>query len=476
MAKQTINLGTMADNKSGDPLRTAFTKVNENFTELYDRTIPTDINQLTDEDGLLGQGGANTGDVTFNNVEVTGKALNQVGTQIYISTNYNGDQPGVNGTGVQVPANTQGIDQVGAGWTVTFATGITKTLITAYYWEQDNFWVLQWADSYASGSSVYPLTVQSADFKSAQNAALILKAESVEDAPWSADYGVKVFNSIDNDTHLSPLTRQKGISLGFAYGQGSHVRVEGTDGQWGTQGSGDRVAIYAQSTDGQNTAEWLFDNDGNLYLPDNGDIKNSTGNSVIPSVLSTVDGVPAPQPLGISTNYPVFGIGGNNACFDTNVWTGNGGFGDIQVGDSVSTSNGWNSTITQIGIYGNGWLTAAAAWDNDPAATYYVNGAQQQSNLDLTKKIHKLVEGDYYLPDGEEGQLIYIVPKSTLATPSNVWIQVANARSGSNNFVNGWLGPFRQTLFGNYDDIVDSSLCTLIFTDGAWVQSGGIWD
>jgi hypothetical protein len=35
MAKQVINLGTMADNKSGDPLRTAFTKINQNFDELY---------------------------------------------------------------------------------------------------------------------------------------------------------------------------------------------------------------------------------------------------------------------------------------------------------------------------------------------------------------------------------------------------------------------------------------------------------
>jgi hypothetical protein len=34
MAKQTINLGT-ADKGNGDPLRTAFNKVNENFTELY---------------------------------------------------------------------------------------------------------------------------------------------------------------------------------------------------------------------------------------------------------------------------------------------------------------------------------------------------------------------------------------------------------------------------------------------------------
>jgi hypothetical protein len=35
MAKQTINIGTTANDKTGDPLRTAFNKVNQNFTELY---------------------------------------------------------------------------------------------------------------------------------------------------------------------------------------------------------------------------------------------------------------------------------------------------------------------------------------------------------------------------------------------------------------------------------------------------------
>lgn len=39
MAKQTINIGT-ADKGNGDPLRTAFTKVNSNFTELYDLLGP----------------------------------------------------------------------------------------------------------------------------------------------------------------------------------------------------------------------------------------------------------------------------------------------------------------------------------------------------------------------------------------------------------------------------------------------------
>ncbi len=35
MAKQVINLGTSANKGDGDPLRTAFDKVNDNFDELY---------------------------------------------------------------------------------------------------------------------------------------------------------------------------------------------------------------------------------------------------------------------------------------------------------------------------------------------------------------------------------------------------------------------------------------------------------
>ena len=35
MAKQTIGIGTIANDGTGDPLRTAMDKVNDNFTELY---------------------------------------------------------------------------------------------------------------------------------------------------------------------------------------------------------------------------------------------------------------------------------------------------------------------------------------------------------------------------------------------------------------------------------------------------------
>jgi len=43
MAQQTIGIGTSANDGTGDALRTAFTKVNENFTEVYTSLNPSVI-------------------------------------------------------------------------------------------------------------------------------------------------------------------------------------------------------------------------------------------------------------------------------------------------------------------------------------------------------------------------------------------------------------------------------------------------
>ena len=38
MAKQLVNVGTSVNKGDGDPLRTAFQKINDNFNELYAST------------------------------------------------------------------------------------------------------------------------------------------------------------------------------------------------------------------------------------------------------------------------------------------------------------------------------------------------------------------------------------------------------------------------------------------------------
>jgi hypothetical protein len=58
MAKQNINIGSSANKGDGDPLRTAFTKINSNFTELYDAVG-------------LGDGLVNLGSLEFNGSTIT---------------------------------------------------------------------------------------------------------------------------------------------------------------------------------------------------------------------------------------------------------------------------------------------------------------------------------------------------------------------------------------------------------------------
>lgn len=47
MAKQTVNLGSSANDGTGDPLRTAFDKINDNFDELYLTSTITAGNNIT---------------------------------------------------------------------------------------------------------------------------------------------------------------------------------------------------------------------------------------------------------------------------------------------------------------------------------------------------------------------------------------------------------------------------------------------
>ena len=46
MAKQVIGIGTTANDGTGDQVRVAFDKVNDNFTELYD-SQPADSDDIS---------------------------------------------------------------------------------------------------------------------------------------------------------------------------------------------------------------------------------------------------------------------------------------------------------------------------------------------------------------------------------------------------------------------------------------------
>jgi len=65
MAQQTINIGTVANDGTGDPLRTAFDKINDNFTELYNDETTAEVNSIIAGTGISVD--QSTGSVTVTN-------------------------------------------------------------------------------------------------------------------------------------------------------------------------------------------------------------------------------------------------------------------------------------------------------------------------------------------------------------------------------------------------------------------------
>jgi len=85
MVKQIINIGSAPNDGTGDPIRTAFNKANENFTELYDGqfsgnyddlvnqpNIPTVLTDLSISDGSSGQVLTTNGAGSFSFTTVEG--------------------------------------------------------------------------------------------------------------------------------------------------------------------------------------------------------------------------------------------------------------------------------------------------------------------------------------------------------------------------------------------------------------------
>ena len=67
MTQQTINIGNQPGDGTGDPARTAFTKVNQNFTEVYTNSTPAGTSgQIQYKSGTALGGFTASGDATIN--------------------------------------------------------------------------------------------------------------------------------------------------------------------------------------------------------------------------------------------------------------------------------------------------------------------------------------------------------------------------------------------------------------------------
>lgn len=125
-------------------------------------------------------------------------------------------------------------------------------------------------------------------------------------------------------------------------------------------------------------------------------------------------------------------------------------FGSSNFPEDVSPAPGpqdWQWRFTASGLFEQG-------------GAYVANTLDGIVEIDLTAQITKMPSGtSYQLPDGVEGQVLYLVAK-TGATGCQV--TVAHARSSSS-------GTISETDNLTWTPFANSSACkTLVFTDGRW--------
>jgi len=259
MAKKTVNIGTSANKGNGDPLRTAFGKINDNFDEIYGAigTDGTIFNPLSVDQSLV--------PTTTNTVDL-GSASKQW-RSLYVSNNtiyIGGVAIGVDGNGNLTTGGTVvGSTPAWANITgkPTFATVATSgayadlsekptiptlTSISSNIIPDDTYTryfgsnAKRWAQIYTLNVDMMGSLTVGGD---AGSAGLLLQSNGAAYVPsWTSD--IKV-NKIQNENDIQ-------------------IEINLTD-------STKRI--------------WRFGEDGDLTLPAGGDILDSTGTSVLGGAL-----------------------------------------------------------------------------------------------------------------------------------------------------------------------------------------------
>ena len=209
MARQNINIGSSANDGTGDPLRTAFDKINDNFIELYGSD--NDINTLDanlDVNNFAITTGKTNGDIT---VTPNGTGSIKLGAVKFKGTTISSDDSSIininEGLVVDGTASVSGATTLSGtltvGTSLALATGATVTGI----------------DNGALGSSATLLATQGA-IKTYVDAQV-----TASDLDFTADDSTT--NSIDLDSEVMQFSGDTGITTS-ATGNTVSIAIDGT--------------------------------------------------------------------------------------------------------------------------------------------------------------------------------------------------------------------------------------------------------
>ena len=273
MTRQIINIGTGPDSYTGDNLRTAFTKVNDNFAQLYVGNVGanTSINVLT-ANTVSTNGNVNAGNVL---VQYQVIASGNISAPIFIGN-------GRYLTGVTVSANTGNIafsnltisgsvagnivlDPAGDG-NVSIVSDVIPGANVTYNLGSST---RQWKDLWLSNSTMYlggfPVTVSNTG------------ALSVNGSPVTSSYGnanVTVF--------LPTYGGNVGNGSGYLFGNGS--QLTGLSATYSNANVADYLPTYTGNIAGnivKSGYTWTFSNTGTTTFPTGVRLSNARGANTV---------------------------------------------------------------------------------------------------------------------------------------------------------------------------------------------------
>lgn len=295
MAKQSILLGTLPNDGTGDPIRTAFTKINANFTELYDRTV--DLGSFKISSYSLGTLGADEnswglspisidpGGESYSGIWIPAVAAQTEGASLDIYNNAQGAGP------IQLSVHS-GLWQFNNNGTLTVPT----LTVNLHNGGDQQGQVLQ----FGGNQQVIITGPTPAESASAQR--LIIQGQKATGTGeggdvyvWGGDAqidggDIKIYaGDADSSTegYGGYINLQSGyghntggqlnINSGNSEIQGGHLNLYAGSGQGGGTGLGGNLNLYAgggsqgHGVINLNTTgnQWQFNADGGLKFPDN---------------------------------------------------------------------------------------------------------------------------------------------------------------------------------------------------------------
>ncbi len=202
MAKQTINLGSSANDGTGDPLRTAFDKVNDNFDELYLYSTVTSTNNITITANTIATDNTN-GDVIVD-PNGTGRLILATGSELRFTDHVDNAIAFVDAQGdVKLSANLtyDGSAALAVTGSVTATTTMQGTTITA-----TTAFVPDASDGAALGTS----SLQFSDLFLADAAVIGLGDDQDVTITHVADSGITIKSAATADDKPLTITLQTG--------------------------------------------------------------------------------------------------------------------------------------------------------------------------------------------------------------------------------------------------------------------------